>query len=650
MISEASSTNTLTSKPSKPHAEPTATTERRWLVIVILATVAVTLLPYLVGWSFAQGRRFMWLGYNLDDSCVYLAWMRQAADGAAHGLNLFTTEPQRGTLLNPFFLLLGIVARITRLPLIAVYHLARIGFGAALLLAVWKLIRLTVARAEARKLAFLCVCFGSGLGWLPGLWELSPLQSPIDTWQPEAITFLSLYLNPLFCFSMFLQVTILTLLLVGERTGGMKYAVSAGVCGFALGLTHTYDILSLSAVWVAYLLCSFLSARRSRTRTPSASGMSPSKPQGDTTLSAPLSGSLLRALCAGALTLPAVLYIYRELKAEVIFQQRANVVTASPSPVWLLTGYGAMFALAVYAVWKTTRDLAASRPVSISLPSESMPFETAEPTSATPAAPDTNASDMTTGADAARLLIVWAVANMLASYLPVALFPFQRKMLQGTHFPVAILAGIGLAHLLTVPAMQRKGSPVRLASGGVLLLLGLTNIRFMVRDVINYRDNRAMTQQRPYLNPGEMDALDWLRRNAAPNDAIQPLPWVTRISNDQPDKVSLGVADLSLACFAPSLIHHPVYCGHWGETPDYGGKLNELRKLARPNFPDAQRRELLTAMKVKYLIFSQKNPDTFTLDAASIPFTPWLADTVSVPSYLTLVYSNSDADVYAFTP
>ena len=589
----------------------------------------------------------MWLGYNLDDSCVYLAWMRQAADGSARGLNLFTTEPQRGTLLNPFFLLLGVVARVTRLPLIAVYHLARIGFGTALLLTVWKLIRLTVARTQARKLAFLCVCFGSGLGWLPGLWELSPLQSPIDTWQPEAITFLSLYLNPLFCFSMYLQVTILTFLFLGERTGRMRYAAFAGVCGFLLGLTHTYDILSLSAIWIGYLLISLASSRLSRANASSISGFTPT-PHDDNAHRASLSGSLLRALCAGALTLPAVLYIYRELKAEAIFQQRANVVTASPSPFWLLAGYGATFALAVYAVLKLTHAASIRRSASDLLPPKPAAASSAAPEVIE--APDPNHSDMTTGADAARLLIVWAIANALTSYLPVAQFPFQRKMLQGTHFPLAILAGIGLASLLNLPAIQRKGSSARLTAIVVLLMLGLTNIRFMVRDIINFRDNQAMTQQRPYLNPGELDALDWLRRNAAPDAAIQPLPWVTRVPDAQSDKIVLGVTDMSLACFAPGLIHHTVYCGHWGETPDYGRKLSALKWLLRPNFPDAQRRDLLIAMKVKYLIFSQKNPQTFTLDAASIPFTPLLADAVSVPSYLTLVYSNSDADVYAFSP
>ena len=582
----------------------------------------------------------MWLGYNLDDSCVYLSWMRQAHDGSLRALNLFTTDSQRGTLLNPFFLLLGGIARLTGLPLIAVYHLARLGCGGGLLLAVWKLIRLTIADLRARKLAFLCVCFASGLGWLPGLWELSPLDAPIDAWQPEAVTFLSLYLNPLFCVSLLLQVVVLALLFQGERTGKIKYAVWAGVCGFALALVHTYDIISLSAVWAAYLLASLIAGRN---QARAASAFQP----GDAANSdVKPSGSLLRALCAGAITLPAVLIIYRELKAEAVFQQRANVVTASPAPGWLLAGYGATLALAVYGVFKMRRVASAAGQHSDVSP-HAAPEPSNDASAVTVMGEHNRAIAATTGADAARLLIVWAVANTLAAYLPVSLFPFQRKMLQGAHIPLAILAGVGLAYLLTTPGLMRQARLARLMVPVVLLLLGLTNIRFMARDIANYRDNHAMTQQRPYLNVGELDALEWISRNAPPDAAIQPLPWVTRVPTDQPDRVRLSMSDMSLACFTPGLIRRAVYCGHWGETPDYAAKLDSLTKLMRPNFPDDQRRELLAAMKIKYVIFSQKNAQTYTLDAASAPFTPLLADPVSVPPYFTLVHSNSDADVYA---
>jgi hypothetical protein len=597
--------------------------EYRWMLRVALFTMALTLLPYLIGWSFAQGRQFMWLGYNLDDSCVYLSWMRQAADGSLRALNLFTTDPQHGMLLNPLFLGMGWLARLTGLPLIAVYHGCRLLFGFGLLVVVWKFICLTIADTGARRFAFLCVCFASGVGWLPLPWDALPTSptcppGPIDYWQPEAVTFLSLYLSPLFCFSMLLQVAILTLLFQGERTGKINYAVGAGICGFVLGLVHTYDILSLSAVWVVYLVVE-------RIRRHFADEQITDEPVVDRhevpTKSAGI-GSFLRAGLAGLITLPAVAYIYHALQTEATFQKRANVETLSALPFWIALGYGGTLVLAIYAaciLFRKSRQGADRGDTTV--PSRECVW--------------------TTGRSAATLLVTWAVMNVLVSYLPASKFPFQRKMLQGAHFPIAMLAGIGLAYLLSLPSVHRQIHGFRFTGGIIVLLLGLTNIKFVVRDLGNYRDNRAQTmQQRPFLNPGEIDALEWIRKNAPADAAIQPLPWVVVGGG------KIGVADMSLACFAPGLTHHPVYCGHWGETPDYvtadgRGKLMELVRFMRPNFPDSDRINLLRKMKVQYVIFSQKE----SLSSES-SFVPFLGDPLSVPFYLSRVYSNKDADVF----
>ena len=94
-----------------------------------VSVMALTLLPYLFGWLLvgADAARgwYSWLGYNLDDSCVYLSWMRQAADGHFFQHNLFTTEPQSGHQFNQLFLALGLLSRITALPTNIVYQILR---------------------------------------------------------------------------------------------------------------------------------------------------------------------------------------------------------------------------------------------------------------------------------------------------------------------------------------------------------------------------------------------------------------------------------------------------------------------------------------------------------------------------------------------
>lgn len=565
-----------------------------WLIAIV--AMLTTLIPYLVGASMANGRRFMWLGYNLDDSCVYLSWMRQAADGSSHALNLFTTDLQNGMALNPLFLVLGRLAGWTHLPLIAVYHGSRLLFGLLLLRLVWQFITLTVAEARARKLAFLFACFSSGLGWLPSWWLDSPIQTPIDKWQPEAITYLSLYLSPLFCFSLALQVGILTLLFRGLRSGEMRFAVGAGFCGLLLGLVHTYDIVSLSAVWLVYL------AVHTLTRMHSDSAQSAGK-------------GWLQAAVAGAITTPSVLYIYHQLNTEVVFRTRAEVKTLAPSLIWVLLGYGLTLVFALYAaviVWRRR------------------PATGEEP-------PPASAPLWTTGRDASLLLVIWAVINTLICYLPTAI---QRKLLQGAHFPIAILAGIGAICLLAHFKPNAKRWQVAFKMAMITLVLSLTNVLFMLRDIGNYEDNLSQTRlQRTYLQPGEIEALEWIRDHSAPADALQPLPWISRVGT----KIA---PEETVACFTPGLIDRHVYCGHWGETPDFGSKLQDIMNVALGRTLDETRRELLRKMHVRYLLFSQKSANDEAADATQ----PQFRGLLPLPDYLHLVHSNADADVYEVAP
>lgn len=582
--------------------------EWRFVLLTSLGVMLLTLVPYFIGAGLAEGRVFMWLGYNLDDSCVYLSWMRQAADGSYSALNLFTTEPQQPMLLNPLFLTLGVFSRLTSLSLLAVYHLARIGFGFALLLIVYRFFLLTVADYRARRLSFLFVCFSAGLGWLPFWWQAPPIETPIDKWQPEAITFLSLYLSPLFCASMLLQVGLLTLLLRGERTGQARYSLYAGLCGFLLGLIHSYDVITIAAIWTVYLIALTI-LRRSHSPQPEA-----------------ILHSWYRAILAGVLTAPAVGIIYLQYRNNPLFNARANVATLSPSLFWALAGYGLTLVLAVlgcYAYFRHQRPTMSEATDSANSP----PSKSGETT-----------PNWFVDKRAALLLSVWMIVNIAVSYLPRT--PFQRKLLQGAHFPIAIWAGIGAVYLLTYTRWKVPDRYFTLAGGLLTLLLSITNLSFMLRDAGNFINNRVQTMlERPYLQSGELQALDWVAAHTPSGAAIQPLPWL----QSDPERHKYGPTDITLACFMPGLIHRAVYCGHWGETPDFGAKLSELGRFALPRTPDADRIALLRKMNVRYLIFSQKSP----VDPSADLLLPMFRGRVPLPSYLTRIYSNEDADVYA---
>src|SRR5207245_111423 len=121
--------------------------------------------------------------------------------------------------INLFFWVLGLFARVTHLPLALVDHVARFGFGALLLVLVYHLAAILTDDLLSRRTVFGFVALSAGLGWLiPGPPD-APLSSPIDTWQPEAITFLSLYANALFCAAMTAMVGLFLCLLSAQRSG-----------------------------------------------------------------------------------------------------------------------------------------------------------------------------------------------------------------------------------------------------------------------------------------------------------------------------------------------------------------------------------------------------------------------------------------------
>jgi hypothetical protein len=570
--------------------------EDRWALWITGLTLLLTIIPYLIGYSLSNGRHYLWLGYNLDDACVYLAWMRQAAQGHLRQHNLFTTVPQPGMFPNPLFFLMGLIAHLLHLPLIAVFHLARIVAGFALLWVVWLLLKSTLSSMLARKAAFLFVCFSAGFGWLPLFWPsdggVNIFRTPVDAWQPEAITFLSLYLSPLFAFSMLLQVAFLLLLLRAEQAQSWKLSVAAGLIGLLIGLTHTYDVVGLALTWGCFLLV----------RTPFV-------------VSREKISSWLRAGLAALIALPGTALIAYELYVNPIFRDRANVPTLSASPPWVFLGYGGELLLTLYVLHLLTKA---------NTEKKSLPV-----------------TSYFTDRDALRLYFCWAAAQFGAAYLPVS---FQRKMLQGEHFPLAVLAGVGMAYLLEQKFSEKVlPRPRMLVIGAATVLLSLTNIRFVVRDIYNDTRNKVQTDlQRAYISQGELQALGWIVRHTRSTDAVQPLPWVHILHSPDGSHQYLAPTDMTMACILPGYTGRHVYCGHWGETPDYGNKLRELVNFGLATTSDRDRIALLGKMHVQYLLFSQKALDDTDADSLY----PIFRGLAPLPPYLKEVYSNENATIY----
>lgn len=440
--------------------------EWRWCLGAAALVMALTCLPYLWLWRMTPpGHTFPGFLVSLADQCVYMAWMKEAAEGHFFLRSLWTNAPQQGLNVHLLFWLLGIVARVTALPLPIVYHGARLLLGGAVLVLFYRLTAFFTAEVSARRTALGLAAFSAGFGWL----SAAPyLQGPVDTWQTEAITWQALYSNALFCAGLALILAVVGSLVAAERTGQRRWAVTAGLAGALLANIHSYDVFTVVAVWGIYLITRALTERRLPLRS--------------------LGDSAVAALIA----LPAVAYQLYVYTHEPVFRQRA-ALTLTPSGEWwkLVLGYGLLVPLAVGGAWA----LLGKRRVGESRAYRWLP-------------------------------VVWAVVGFLVPYLP---FSFQRKLGMGLHLPLALLAGIGLTHLaqsLTRRLPRRQAGNARGALVVAVIALTMpTNVLKLVREVRlavheNWSENRV---QPAYWEQSELAAMAWADQHLEDEAVIQAL-------------------------------------------------------------------------------------------------------------------------------
>jgi hypothetical protein len=579
---------------------PTASRAERRLVAALIAfTLLVSALPYALGYFLAPvmgpgGSHATFIGtpYNIDDYCNYLSWLRQMADGRFFLHNMFTTDAQDNLEFNVFFWGLGRVVAVTHCSPQAALQGARLVGGGVLLWLIYRFYQHCLPTDRyARLTAFGFACLSSGFGWTQWQhWRNKNLPGgPVDAWQPEAYTFLSIYTSALMTVSTIFILGALYALLRGEQTGRWRYAVWAGVCGGILGNMHSYDVLHLSAAWGLFLVV-WTVLRRGKG----------------------VAMSWARAVVALALTLPTTLYMYHVYNAEAVFKARANVPTLSPAVWHYFLGYGLVFLLAVFATffyvsylndWPKTRSGIMTLTYLLKPKSREAVQRILGP-EPEPRLP-------------LIFAICWAVGGLLVCYLPLA---FQRKMLMGEHVPLCLLAGWGAALLVGRLAPRVQGAVLTL----LVLANAPSNVLFLVRDVRHLQFNKSETHLSPFLSSDLVDVYRWLRADTPADAAVVGPP--------------------SLCTYLPGEAGRVVWAGHWGETPHYGRKDAEFADAFDRITPNDVRHLFLRGTKATYLFYPNdiskatfKRPDGLH---------HWVELTPSPPPYLRQVYKNDTFTVY----
>jgi hypothetical protein len=196
--------------------------QKRFLLIVALGVLLAATIPYLAAVLLGHDQQFGGFLINPMDGHSYLAKMQEGYRGDWKFTLPYTAEQGQGAFLFLFYLALGHLARMAQLPLLAVFHGARIGGAAALIWAVSRLTKNIFGLSWDRKIAYLLILIGSGLGWIAVFAGLFTS----DFWVAEAFPFLSMYTNP--HFSLGLAFIILSILPGGNRPFLVKILLGLG--------------------------------------------------------------------------------------------------------------------------------------------------------------------------------------------------------------------------------------------------------------------------------------------------------------------------------------------------------------------------------------------------------------------------------------
>ncbi len=524
------------SPPPAPHPS-----EQRWLALWIIVALLLTSLPYLLGWALS-GPDMVFDGFvfNIEDMHAYLSRMGQGARGAWLVRIAYTPEPHQGVLLFLFYVLLGKVAAGTGLSLVAVFHLARLICGALMLGVTYRFLAALTGSIAVRRLAFLLITFGGGLGWLlilagRGEW-LGSL--PLDMLLPEGFAFLTLYALPHLAMARaLLLLGWMGLLRAWEEKGttARRWALGAGLAWMAMAWIVPFYLLVVASVVGTLLLLAWVRDRWGR-------GTSQERP--------PLLRWAGLAFLAGLAASPPILYALWVFTTNPVFRawSRQNLVL-SPHPAHYLAAYGPAVLLALAGVGHAWRR-----------------------------------------GDPRRLLpLAWLVVTPILVYLP---FNNQRRLVEGFPVVLALLAGWGMARRV-LPAWRRsrlvrqlsrwpRYTPRKLRRWGAAFLLLAMTPTYGLLLVANSLEVAA--RRPPIFRPAdEMAAVAWLARHVEPD--------------------ALVLAAYETGDLLPSRIPVRVFIGHRPETVDAEEKEALVARFFQAETPDGWRRDFLARWGIAYVFY-----------------------------------------------
>lgn len=234
-----------------------------WAGFWAVGIALLTSWPYAWGMALSTAdQHFAGSILGVEDGNAYLAVMQQGRQGDWLFTIAYTPEPHRAEFFFIFYLLLGRLAALLSLDLLAVMNAARLAATAFGLLSFYNFAAYFLASLQVRRLALLLYGFTAGLGWL---WLAVGLPAnlnamPVDLWVPDASFFLSALTYPHLTLAQGLLLWVVVAALRYFESGQGRWWAVGATAGLLASLIHPYKLVVLSAIIGAYLV--WISYRR----------------------------------------------------------------------------------------------------------------------------------------------------------------------------------------------------------------------------------------------------------------------------------------------------------------------------------------------------------------------------------------------------
>jgi hypothetical protein len=438
--------------------------EWKFVGFVSVLIIIVTSLPILLGF-LSTPKDNIFLGFQFIDHVdtpVYYSWIEQAKDGHLLFKNLFTSEDEGRFIFDPFWLGVGLFAKMFSLSDISAYQLARIFLIPIFLAVVYIFIAHFFMEEKKRKLCFLFLIFASGFGWIiylvSKIFSITPSSWSMDLWVPEAFTFSTLYNSPHFIASLTLFITTLFLMILAVENNKKIYSLSAGLSALFLFQFHPYNAPTLAGIFGLYFLFLCLKAKKIRW------------------------DALKHYFILLIISLPAILYHVWTLKNFWTRQQFAlQNICLTPNLAVTFLSYGLLFLSACFGVFVLLKKEKTEKSL---------------------------------------FLLAWFFAQIFLIYAPLN---FQRRMTAGLQAALALLAMTGLFYLLDTNAtFKRIFDNKKILLWFIFIFFSFSNYFLIINDFIYYLDPPQIYS--PYLSKNKNEAMTWLKNNTAEENVVLASP------------------------------------------------------------------------------------------------------------------------------